>query len=284
MASRQNAFKMRAADMDRYRQALRELMAISAQNLDDERGYFYFAGIHGLPVPTWCAHGSILFFPWHRAYLYFFELALQERIGEVDIGIPWWDWLSPEAHEQGLPPAFTAPADDSNPLYRTNVDLDPRYITLIRQNPRLSATLDLTDVNQPRTIREPREPRNLPYRQPPDFVQPPSRSEDWFNVDAILQETDFNRFSMRFENIHGGVHGWVGRTMSAVPTAAFDPIFWSHHSMVDYLWYRWQQLHGRPGPDQQLWDIVLTPFPVTVQDMLDIEQLNYDYVETRVEV
>ena len=39
---------------------------------------------------------------------------------------------------------------------------------------------------------------------------------------------------------HDRVHGYVGGSMGQVPTAAFDPIFWSHHSMVDRIWYLWQ--------------------------------------------
>ena len=72
--------------------------------------------------------------------------------------------------------------------------------------------------------------------------------------------------------------------MSTVATAAFDPIFFSHHTMVDKLWFDWQVKQGAVGPDEQMWDVVLTPFPVTVRDMLNVEQLNYDYVEKVVEV
>ena len=49
-----------------------------AQGIGDDRGYQYWAGIHGLPLPMYCKHGSPFFLPWHRAYLYFFEKTLQE--------------------------------------------------------------------------------------------------------------------------------------------------------------------------------------------------------------
>jgi len=32
-------------------------------------------GIHGLPSPTWCDHGSPGFLTWHRAYMRAFEKA-----------------------------------------------------------------------------------------------------------------------------------------------------------------------------------------------------------------
>ena len=36
----------------------------------DDRGYQWFASIHGLPLPTWCEQGVHAFLPWQRAYLF----------------------------------------------------------------------------------------------------------------------------------------------------------------------------------------------------------------------
>ena len=50
--------------------------------------------------------------PWHRAYLYFFELSLKDL--EPTVSLPWWDWTSTAAHTNGLPAAYTE--QDGNPL------------------------------------------------------------------------------------------------------------------------------------------------------------------------
>src|SRR4051812_49564592 len=73
------------------RQKLRDSFA-AVQKIDDDRGYGYHAGIHGLPLPIGCdnAHGSDYFLPWHRAYLYFFERALRDQV--PDAMLTWWDW------------------------------------------------------------------------------------------------------------------------------------------------------------------------------------------------
>ena len=62
------------------RQKLRDSFA-AVQKIDDDRGYGYHAGIHGLPLPIGCdnAHGTDYFLPWHRAYLYFFETRCPTR-------------------------------------------------------------------------------------------------------------------------------------------------------------------------------------------------------------
>lgn len=58
--------------------------------INDERGYNYHAGIHGLPLPMYCELGTLLFLPWHRACGYFFELALRDLVKTVSL--PWWNW------------------------------------------------------------------------------------------------------------------------------------------------------------------------------------------------
>ena len=106
------------------------------QALGDDRSYRYFASLHGLTQPIWCEHGttigneyqgSLLFLPWHRAFLYYFELALQTRLGPrftqqaatnpdfANVGLPWWDWSSDESHRDGIPPAYSSATVDGQP-------------------------------------------------------------------------------------------------------------------------------------------------------------------------
>jgi tyrosinase len=79
-----------AAEAAALRDAYRQMMQIS-----DNRGYQFFAGLHG--VPNWyCWHHQHnarsaqqlrLFLPWHRAYLYNFEMAMRDRV--PGITLPW---------------------------------------------------------------------------------------------------------------------------------------------------------------------------------------------------
>jgi tyrosinase len=69
----------------------------------------------------------------------------------------------------------------------------------------------------------------------------------------------------------------VGGAMSAVPIAAYDPVFWAHHSMIDRLWYLWQISPRGADPPAGLLDQALAPWPVTVRQVLDISKLGYDY-------
>ena len=114
------------------------------------------------------------------------------------------------------------------------------------------------------TWREPAEPSRLPTKE---------------KVEAILELENFDDFSRTLEvQLHNLVHGWVGGSMGIVALAAYDPLFWAHHTMVDRLWYLWQVLHSARGPRPELWTKILRGgLDLTVGDVLDTHALGYDY-------
>ncbi len=232
-----------------FREAIKASMEIS-----DDRGFSAWAGIHGLPVPTSCKHWDPLFLPWHRAYLYLFEKSLQDRVAGVTL--PWWDWTSLESRAQGIPASDTD-RSNTNPLRRGRVVIDRADIAKLRTTPGL-----LSAGSNPTTVRDPDVPANLPRDA---------------TIASILNAPTFSDFSSRMENVHGDVHGWVGGSMSQVPIAAFDPIFWAHHAMIDRLWYVWQLRHPNAGPPAAMLNRALDPFPLNVAQVLDIRQMGYDY-------
>jgi tyrosinase len=205
-------------------------------------------------MPISCKHHNSLFLPWHRAYLYLFEKSLQDLV--PDITLPWWDWTSGESHAQGIPSSYTATAAN-NPLRRGRVAIEQPYVAMLRQTPGL-----LSAGSNPTTVRDPDIPTNLPRNA---------------TISSILDAPTFLDFSTRLENVHDAVHVWVGGSMSQIPIAAFDPVFWAHHAMIDRLWYAWQMKHPNALPPAPLLGQALDPFPLTVAQTLDISQLGYDY-------
>ena len=107
---RRNVRQLTAGQLADFRRAI-----TAAHEISDDRGYQRWAGIHGLPLPISCTHHNHLFLPWHRAYLYFFEKALQDRVPGVTL--PWWDWT--HHHDEGIPPAYRRRrvANKKNPLF-----------------------------------------------------------------------------------------------------------------------------------------------------------------------
>jgi tyrosinase len=230
-------------EVDAYRAAVEGL-----QGIPDNRGWQYYAGWHGVPQ-NWCEHHNPLFLPWHRAYLYHLEIALQTQ--DPNVTIPWWDWMA----EDGIPASFQGGDAAGNPL--AGGPIQP--LGMAAQHDWPSQT-----TRDPGTNGE------------PDVLPPPLQSYyDW-----VMQPTDFLEFSRRCWMLHDNVHVWVGGTMSDPQWAAYDPIFFSHHCMVDRLWRIWQVAHPGASPPAQILDASLRSGkrPVfSVREVLEVQPLGYDY-------
>lgn len=260
MGSRKAAGTLSAAELTDLRDAFTAMY-----DLSDDRGYAFHAGVHGLPLPVSCVHGTPLFLPWHRAYLYFFERALTDALRRVrgdqtaSVSLPWWDWTSAAAHTTGLPTGYQATGDGtSNPLAAGPMTLSDSDLRLVRAQ--MPGTI--TDGPDPVTLRDPDQPDELPQQR---------------TIMRAMRSTTYNDFSTILESVHNGVHVWVGGAMSVVPIAAYDPIFWAHHSMVDRLWFLWQISPLGQNPPAALLDRALAPWPMTVRQTLNISTLGYDY-------
>jgi tyrosinase len=231
-----------------------------AQKVKDNRGYQYQAGIHGLPLPESCRHHEQLFLPWHRAYLYFFERALRDRV--PDAMLTWWDWRTTNLGDNpGIPRAFSQkrPGGRKNPLYSAPVD------ALALEQGRRATPRPI--IVEPNTTRE---------LGPPGAPPLPTKRE----VKDVLERDDFLDFSGELEGLHDRVHVWTGGRdghMGKIPFAAFDPIFWAHHAMIDRIWRLWQLKHQNVLPPADILDDALPPFRMTVRKTLDVTGLGYDY-------
>jgi tyrosinase len=231
------------------------------QKINDNRGYMHFAGWHGLPLPPECgiAHGHPAFLPWHRAYLVRFEQALRDT--GHDVMLPWWDWT----RTREVPRAFaekTAPDGSSNPLYSARI-----------------AALALEQGSQA-AGQQGAETRRLSKYQ--ETIREPGRPETFLptkgQIDHLLAEYEqYEQFRMELEDYHGEVHVWVGGHMGNLPFAAFDPVFWAHHCMIDRLWRIWQLRHPGASFPESTRAKTMTPFNLTAGQVLDPNALGYDY-------
>lgn len=79
------------------------------------------------------------------------------------------------------------------------------------------------DNKAPRTVRFPGQPGSPPLPTTAD-------------VENVLALPGFFDFTHQLEQLHDNVHVCVGGDnghMGDIPFAAFDPIFWAHHAMID---------------------------------------------------
>ena len=230
---------MDSAALNRFRAAMRVLQGKGGPN-----GYQDLAGFHG--VPKWhCPHGDSLFLPWHRAYI----LAIEDELQKIDptVTLPFWDWTSSESIQSGIPDAYADRTYDNNGV------MDP--------NPLFSAKIDPLG----------RDTRRLP-RHPSLLAGYAARVRRAFN------ETSYDAFHSAIEGPHVNLHTWVRLDMGSQSYAAYDPIFWAHHSNVDRQWAQWQLGPNNALPSNTILNTDLVPFGKKVKDVIEFrEQLNYDY-------
>jgi len=100
-----------------YKDAVAQMQALPSNN---PRSWAAQAALHGTVMGgfNFCQHGTVHFFSWHRAYLFYFEKICQELTGERSFGLPYWNWNQDPA----MHPAFTTSGSPLNhPRNNTSV-------------------------------------------------------------------------------------------------------------------------------------------------------------------
>jgi len=184
-------------------------------------------------------------------------------------------------------------------------------------NPILNAhTLDVNVQyairTQPYANNPPPVPRGILYQYQQAVQNAP-------NFTAFSNTTSANDYNAKhpsptpvvpLEQPHNGIHGSIGVTSGYNPdrvngasgdmgwqnTAGLDPIFYFHHTFVDYVWWQWQKIHGKTdlleidptlagtgsGANKLTVDTPLNPFKIggsapTTKTLTNINKVGYEY-------
>ena len=242
---RKNINNFSDAEIDTIRAAYLAVYGIT--NRDDNRGHQYWAGKHGRPEAD-CDHGR-LFLPWHRAYLYGLEKAMQYH--NPNVTLPYWNWTGAATLAANTLPApclpATLPDGSDNPLFAGPIYFRESDGTLV----------DRMTVRGNRTT-----PTYTALKQ---------------QVAYAFEENEFLPFEGEINGPPGGLHVRVGGDMGAFDYAGYDPIFWTHHANIDRHWARWQRSHD--GAVVPRLDYSLPGVDMTVGKTVDHRTaLGYDYV------
>jgi tyrosinase len=208
---RKNANALRPAERDRFIAAFARL---------NNQGLGRFADFRNMHTATSSpeAHGRPGFLPWHRAYLIDLERELQAI--DPSVALPYW--------------RFDQPAP--NLFRREFLGVSDSLGTV-----QLSATNPLqfwvTDGVQGINRR-------------PFFT---TSTEGAFVIDeaeTLALGTQYPAFRDMEGDPHGMAHSSFGGSISSIPTAARDPLFFLLHCNVDRLWAKWQRQNSRFDPAQ----------------------------------
>ncbi len=199
--------------------ALRDAVA-TMQGLPDTdtRSWAYQANIH----QNWCPHGNWLFLPWHRHYLFWFEQIVRNLTGMNDFALPYWNWIE----DREIPTPFQSGVLNDTSRRRNHVR-NGIWVNPCNENQMdevMAATVFAPDFGSGAL----------------NDAEPESQHE-------LVTKS---RFELR---PHDFVHYRIDGNLGEVANAALDPIFWCHHSMIDYLWTEWNLAQGNPNPAEEIW-------------------------------
>ncbi|GAB1607023.1 Hemocyanin A-type, units Ode to Odg,Hemocyanin, beta-C chain unit D,Hemocyanin type 2 unit a,Hemocyanin [Argonauta hians] len=200
-----------------------ESLRNSFKQMKRDGTYEKIAAFHGLPaqcpnqdgskVFTCCLHGMANFLHWHRLYTVSVEHELLVRGSSV--AVPYWDWLKPF---EELPKLI----NEATFYNSRNLRIEP--------NPFFMGKISFENTE---TDRDP---------------QTELFGNHYFYDKAlfVFEQTDFCEFSTHLEVLHNSLHSWLGgrdpHSLSSLDYAAYDPVFFLHHSNIDRLWAIWQEL------------------------------------------
>ena len=214
-------------------------------------GWFAYATLHNMFCFTNSfkiqVHFTWLFFPWHRAYLYFLEKKLQAAIQEPSLALHYWDWTK----YPRIPAAYWG---KDNPLN------DPT---------RLASEKDQVPDDYMNMVSHLRTPHFKGFGGFPKIS--PDRP---YGEGAIEQ------------SVHNSIHNWIGGNMDNFATASMDPIFYAHHGNIDRVWDSWLEAdpsHQNPSDEEFLdYSFEFTdewghPVTIKVKDVLDTQKLGYQF-------
>lgn len=197
---------------------------------------------------------DLLFLPWARAYFWWFEQAL--RSVSPGITLPFWDYTSQQALEEGLPTMFT-----DTTYMDGNGESQP--------NPLLVA-----DYKYPFTT----------YREVKDNTDLLKKASEL--LPAVNGQTNFIDFSLSVYPVDILSHSYLGGSSANTHSTSYDPVFWFTHCQLDHLWWQWQQSHENYDAPISVKKTQLMPFtqntggaPLILmgEDVLDTTQLGYTY-------
>ncbi|KAI5126380.1 tyrosinase [Nematocida parisii] len=187
------------------------------------------------------AHNSLEFLPWHRLFLLYFEYLLQSLSNNPNMTVPYWDWTI-DAEDPSNSPMLK---EFYWGIFRCFLVYEPTTHCLLRtQNKKIDPFYNWTELQS-----------------------------------VINKKNSFYEFTIELELIpHALVHLNIGGKYGDMSymQSTNDPLFWHHHSYVEYIWEKRNSLYrgtrsakDRLYPEERL-DVILYPFNLTARDSINL--------------
>lgn len=246
---RKNIESLNADEIANYKHAL---TILKERNNNEKNSYYSLAQMHNTSdIQYRCKHLSDLFLPWHRGMLYHFEQELQKTDPPrtSNVTIPYYDFTKVPLEGKRFPAVF----EDTNSILGMRWSLINGW------------TKNNREVNSP-------------SNNPP--LIPPRDINDLMNLNWVDFGGDKGKPG-KIEIPHNTMHNeGIGGVFLSTYTSANDPLFWSFHTFIDLIFWRWQRESSYTIPESRfdeelkfkgIWD------DMKFGDTIDVAELGYSY-------
>lgn len=277
--------------------AMRKALAVmKAKGCEDPTSWYYQSAMHWIPDTIrknalceayhnpsdlkdgWdnCTHSptgkeKLHFLVWHRMYIWHFEKIVRKLSGKRDFALPYWNYASADGrHDYRMPREFRTKGS----LYTSC-----RFDSLNAGYPISGEGRRALDLR-----------KLMSYKDYRDFCYSINAAPHGSMHDYIGSGNDTSSVP-RYDNPITGTKTGTG-LMGWVPTAAFDPIFWLHHSNIDRIWQQWT--NSSNGQNVELEDLKSVYWPYvffdengkkvvySIEDVISVVyQMDYDFDDTK---
>lgn len=200
-----------AGDLAKYASAVAKMKALPST---DPRNWTRQAQIH----LNNCPHTNWWFLPWHRAYLYYFELVCQDILGDSSFRLPYWNW----SRGNTVPAPF---------LIQSSALWDGRAQTTIPPETVSSGLIE-------------------------GLVASGNQLQFFSGATSSDQQREASTTGTLEGTPHNTVHATLGDGSDDMGNfmSPLDPIFWLHHCNLDRIWASWSMVSGHAQPTNALWN------------------------------
>lgn len=195
------------------------------------------------------AHSGPVFLPWHRWMLMLLEQHLQRVLGDIDFGLPYWDWAADgefAVDQQRTQPIWnSATMGGSGRARDGEVTTGPFRRTgpfriKIEGTPFPSNPIMATNRGLRRSLGTTPNFNSLPKKSDVEFaIQGSTYDSTPWNAGSRSMRNFVEGWTPDPPNTHNRVHVWIGGDM-APASSPNDPVFYLNHCNVDRIWARWQ--------------------------------------------
>lgn len=292
-------------DLASYKVAVEAMLKLPP---DDPRNWYRLAATHLMD----CPHGNWWFFPWHRAFLGWFERTCRELSGDPNFALPYWDWtkspripdsffgnvLDPTtaaylADNSAFQASYKAPIKklwDNASAGQQQAFTNRGYANFNilwgqlmgsfvpsadgRTLTKAKPQLPTPDAVKLSEINEGLKPKKYADPSVTSFSSPEAANHSQMTGFAVIEGLPHNM-------VHNDIGGNMPRMLSPI-----DPVFYLHHCNIDRLWDVWATANNDTPADASFKDEQFLFFvdekgkPVAqtkCSDYVAIGPFDYDY-------